>query len=85
MKQVILSCVLLFLSSCAQNPNRAGCSFIDGEGRYGTLFQNVKGDVNGAHIYIGENIKNVTIICNANKQEIMVRKENNLSGTDISK
>ena len=69
---LLIICILVVTSGCAQNPNRAGCSFIGGDGRYGTFTQYAKGDVKGVHIYIGENIENVSITCNANTQEITV-------------
>jgi len=68
----ILSLVtsLILITSCGLNPNRAGCTYIDGNGRYGTFTQYAKGEARGAHIYIGENVKNVKMTCNADTQEV---------------
>jgi len=66
----IIFCLASSLVGCA-NPNRAGCHYLDGKGRYGTFTQYGKGDAKGAHVYIGENVKNVKITCNANTQEVL--------------
>ena len=66
--------VLALLTACANNPNRAGCTYIDGTGRFGTLTQYAKGKAQGAHIYIGENMKGVEITCSAEKQELIYNK-----------
>lgn len=64
----------LFLCGCANwevDQSRAGCSYLDGKARYGTLTQYAKGQADGAHVYIGDKIKDkVKITCNATKQEI---------------
>ncbi len=67
--------IALLMSGCGHNPNRAGCSFVDGEGKgqYGMpAISGVRaeGDVKGAHIYVGDNLKGVSITCNSGKQEV---------------
>lgn len=64
--------VFILFQGCAQNPNRAGCTYFDGEGRYGMFTQFTKGNTKGTHIYIGEDVKEVKIICNSEKQEVNV-------------
>jgi len=73
MKNIIILLSLLILSACANNPNRAGCTYIDGKGRYGTFTQYAKGDAKGAHVYVGKNIKGVTITCTKDEQEVKIK------------
>lgn len=55
------------------HPDRAGCSYLDGKGRYGTLFNYLKGDAEGAHIYVGSNLQGkLYIICNSQSQQIIL-------------
>ena len=69
------------LSGCGHNPNRAGCSFVDGtgKGQYGLpILTGVKaeGKVKGAHVYIGNDIKKgIVITCNAKKQEVKYKNQ----------
>jgi len=70
-KLISLATCLILTTSCGLNPNRAGCTYIDGNGRYGTFTQYAKGEAKGAHIYIGENVKDVKITCNSDKQEVI--------------
>lgn len=66
---------LASIVGCAKNPNRAGCTYIDGDARYGTLTQYAKGDAKGAHAYIGDNVKdlNIEITCDANNQTVKIK------------
>jgi hypothetical protein len=71
-----------FLSGCAflqdneVDENRAGCSFYDGKGRYGSLTQYATGDAKGAHVYVGDNVKSKTkITCNADTQEVLINSD----------
>ena len=74
MKYIILISVLL--AGCANKevqPNRAGCTFLDGEGRYGTLLNYVKGDAEGVYIYLGDDLPpGTTITCNTETHEIKI-------------
>jgi hypothetical protein len=73
---VPLSFLLLWLAGCSSAPvdeDRAGCSFVEGKGRYGTLTQYVKGEGKGVYVYTGGNMKDTAAItCNAKTQEIKV-------------
>jgi len=80
MKFKLIYPVLLagFLIGCGSNPNRAGCSYVDGEGegQYGIpVITGVRaeGTVKGAHIYVGDNLEGVEVTCNENKQEVKYR------------
>jgi len=74
---VSLTLGALILAGCATaahdaDPDRAGCTYVDGKARYGSLTQYAKGKGNGAHIYVGKNVQNskLEITCNTNKQEV---------------
>lgn len=53
---------------------RAGCTYLDGKGRYGLMFTNyIKGEGKGAHVYVGKKVpKGLKITCNANTQEVLI-------------
>jgi len=76
---LVLVSLLFVITGCAQrevHPDRVGCTFIDGEGRYGLMLTNyIKGDAKGVYVYVGENATGTTITCNADTQEITVIKE----------
>lgn len=68
---LLAGCLLLGCASWEVDQSRAGCSFLDGKARYGTFTQYAKGKAEGAHIYIGDKIKDkVKITCSETKQEI---------------
>ena len=75
----ILFVLLFLLTGCAGTPvdqNRAGCSYIDGKARYGSFTQYIKGNADGAYIYVGDNLLGkVTISCDADIQRVDVYAE----------
>jgi len=79
MKHCICIVIALLLTGCGSNPNRAGCSYVDGTGKgnYGVPYiqgLSAEGNVKGAHIYMGDEIKKlVEITCNADVQEVKTR------------
>lgn len=82
-KRVLLTTlIVLFITGCAQNPNRAGCTYIDGSGRTGSITQYAKGDIKGVHIYIGKNVSGVTITCTSEKQEVKTTEQAEIIATD---
>jgi hypothetical protein len=81
----LLICITIFIQGCTflsfvqdepVDENRAGCSYYKGDAttRYGsfTQYAKMKGDGQGAHIYVGSELKKVKITCNAEKQEVLV-------------
>jgi len=75
---VLVGIYTILLSGCGSNPNRAGCSYVEGvgEGQYGIpaiTGVRAEGDVKGAHIYVGDNMNGVSVTCNAEKQEVKYR------------
>ncbi len=76
MKYIMALITSLFLVGCASNApvneDRAGCTYINGKARTGTLTQYAKGASKSAHIYVGKevNSKHVKITCNADTQEV---------------
>ena len=69
----MLTSVLAGCAGLSVDENRAGCTFIDGQARYGSLTQFAKGDAKGVYIYVGDKIPaGVTITCNAETQEVKI-------------
>lgn len=78
MRNIILITLFYLLVGCSTidvNPDRAGCTFIDGQGRYGTLTQYIKGNSKGVYVHYGNNQK-ASITCNAETQEITISFNN---------
>jgi len=78
MKLTKIYCILILaftIGGCAQNPNRASCTFFDGVGRTGSFTQYGKGKIKKVYIHVGENIKRVKIICNEDTQKVNISYE----------
>lgn len=77
LKIIILTSVLAGCANLSVDENRAGCTFIDGTARSGTLTQFAKGKAKGVYIYMGDKIPSgITITCNANKQGLEITTVN---------
>jgi len=81
--------IIILLGGCSTidvNENRAGCTFIDGDGRYGTpVTQYVKGATRGVYAHVGSELLkyDVNITCSDAEQSVKVKGKLTESETEV--